>query len=57
MNENDSNTEGLDDIQDVSGSAQTDEVEPIVATRGFDANRKPKEVVWGDGRRPNPDRV
>ncbi|MEE3848973.1 hypothetical protein VZC37_01420 [Gordonia sp. LSe1-13] len=45
------------DVED----SQTDEAEQeppvVVATRGFDANRKPKEVVWGDGRTPNPDRV
>ncbi|OLT44471.1 hypothetical protein BJF87_07705 [Gordonia sp. CNJ-863] len=63
MNENDSNAEGLDEVQDsteseqTTGTEQTVETEPIVATRGFDANRKPKEVVWGDGRRPSPDRV
>jgi hypothetical protein len=54
MNENDMNTEGS---RGDDNPKPTDEREPIVATRGFDANRKPKEVVWGDGRRPNPDRV
>ena len=50
MNENDSSTEEYAD-------KPATEKEPIVATRGFDANRKPKEVVWADGRSPNPDRV
>ncbi|MFE0751046.1 hypothetical protein [Gordonia sp. NPDC058843] len=66
MNDNDSNAEGLDEVQDPTESERQEherqeheraETEPVVATRGFDANRKPKEVVWGDGRRPNPDRV
>ncbi|WP_461418311.1 hypothetical protein [Gordonia sp. GN26] len=61
MTENDSNAEGLDEVQDPTeserGERERAETDPIVATRGFDANRKPKEVVWGDGRRPNPDRV
>ncbi|MCX2756598.1 MULTISPECIES: hypothetical protein [unclassified Gordonia (in: high G+C Gram-positive bacteria)] len=56
MNENDSHTEVSVESTNATESERV-ESEPIVATRGFDANRKPKEVVWGDGRRPNPDRV
>lgn len=41
----------------VESRASEPEREVRLATRGFDANRRPKEVVWSDGRRPDPNRV
>lgn len=49
------------DREPVEEAAEAEEGEEVadaqLATRGFDANRKPKEVVWSDGRRPDPNRV
>ena len=42
-------------VEDDTGAMSEDDVQ--LATRGFDAHRKPKEVVWSDGRRPDPNRV